>query len=211
MILIHSIETVKIKKTKERDFSITYDPFFSFFFSLYKIKYKRENDIIHFECDSFQSLKEFIDNSTTKRLNYDKTIKMIYDIGFIIKSLEQKEKAILSFSLDDITVIDENVFFFINTGKILPILNNEITLKMPIDIKKSFLTPDVDWKHLPIKTHFTTGIYSFALLVIYATTKINYQKKINDDFFNPIYQTKLYYFLLRCLNDNPEERQFLYI
>ena len=69
----------------------------------------------------------------------------------------------------------------------------------------------MDWKHLPIKTHFTTGIYSFALLVIYATTKINYQKKINDDFFNPIYQTKLYYFLLRCLNDNPEERQFLYI
>ena len=118
MILIHSIDTVKIKKIKEKEFSITYDPFFSFFFSLYKIKYKRENDIIHFECDSFQSLKEFINNSTTKRLNYDKTIKMIYDIGFIIKSLEQKEKAILSFSLDDITVIDENVFFLINTGKI---------------------------------------------------------------------------------------------
>ena len=86
MILIHSIDTVKIKKIKEKEFSITYDPFFSFFFSLYKIKYKRENDIIHFECDSFQSLKEFINNSTTKRLNYDKTIKMIYDIGFIIKN-----------------------------------------------------------------------------------------------------------------------------
>ena len=152
-----------------------------------------------------------MNNSNNKQLTYDKAIKLIYDIGFIIKSLEQKEKAILSFSLDDITVIDENIFFFVNTGKILPILNNEITLKMPISMKQSFLTPDVDWKHLPIKAHFNTGIYSFALLVIYATTKINYQKKINDDFFNPIYQTKLYYFLLRCLNDNPEERQFLYI
>ena len=57
MILIHSIETINIKKIKERSFSITYDPFFSFFFSLYKIKHKRENEIIHFECDSFQSLK----------------------------------------------------------------------------------------------------------------------------------------------------------
>ena len=211
MALIHSIENISIKKIKEGEYSIDYDSFFTSFFYLYKIGYKRENDLIYFNCNTIQTLKHLINVSEIKKLSYDKTIKLIYDIGFIIKSLEEKKKSILCFSLDDIIVIDEHIFFFINTVKILPILKNEIILKIPIDIKKSFLTPDTDWKHLPIKTHFKTGLYSFALLVINIITNTSYEKNKIDTILNPIYQTKLYYFILRCLNDNPEERLFLYI
>ncbi|MEX0597970.1 MAG: hypothetical protein WD512_15885 [Candidatus Paceibacterota bacterium] len=211
MTIIHSVDAIKIKKINDREYSITNDPFFSSFFSLYNIQHKRENEFIIFNCQSIKTLKEFIKNSTVERLSYDAMIKFIYDIGFTIKTLEQQQKAILCFGLDDIMVINENIYFFINSGKILPIIKKQITLKMPLDIKKSFLTPDVNWKQLPIKAHFNTGIYSFALLLIYTSTKTLYEKGINDDILNPIFQTKLYYFILRCLNDNPDERMFLYI
>lgn len=211
MTIIHSVDSIKITKINDEEYSISNDPFFTSFFSLYNIPHKRESDLIIFNCKSIQTLEHFIKNSELKRLSYDAMIKLIYDIGFTIKTLEQQQQAILCFGLDDIMVINENIFFFINTGKILPIIKKHITLKNPLYIKKSFLTPDTNWKQLPIKVHFNTGIYSFALLLIYASTNTLYEKGINDDILNPIYQTKLYYFILRCLNDNPDERIFLYV
>jgi len=211
MEIIHSVDTINIKKISDNEYSITSHPFFISFFSLYNIQHKRENDLIIFNCQSINSLQKFIKNSTSDRLSYDDMTKFIYDMGFTIKTLEQQQKAILCFGLDDIMVINGNIFFFINTGKILPIIKKQLTLKVPIDIKKSFLTPDINWKQLPIKSHFNNGIYSFALLLIYTSTKTLYEKGINDEILNPIYQTKLYYFILRCLNNNPDERMFLYI
>jgi len=211
MTIIHSIDAIKIKKINDNEYSITNDPFFVSFFSLYNIQCKRETDFIIFNCKTIQTLKDFIKNSPLNRLSYDAMIKLIYDIGFTIKTLEEQQKAILCFGLDDIMVINENIFFFINSKKILQIIKKQITLKVPLDIKTSFLPPDVNWKQLPIKTHFKTGIYSFALLLIYTSTNTFYEKGINDAILNPIYQTKLYYFILRCLNDNPDERLFLYV
>lgn len=207
MTLIHSVGAIEIKNIGNQEYSITSDPYLFSFFSLYKIKTKREKSDIIFKCNSIETLSEFIKNNEDKKISYDSLIKLIYDVGFTIKSLEQTEKAILCFSLDDIIVIDKHIFFFVNTSKILPIVKEYVTLKVPIDIKDSFLTPDTNWKGLPIKTHYKTGIYSFALLAIYAFTNSLYSPEVLD----PISNTKLYYFILRCLNDNPAERLFLYI
>jgi len=207
MTIIHSVGRIEIKNIGNEEYSITSDPYLFSFFSLYKIKTKREKSDIIFKCSSIEPLSEFIKNSEDKKISYDSLIKLIYDVGFTIKSLEQTEKAILCFSLDDIIVIDKHIFFFVNTSKILPIIKQQITLKVPIDIKSSFLTPGINWKGLPIKTHYKTGIYSFALMAMYAFTNSSY----SPESLNPIFNTKLYYFILRCLKDNPEERSFFYI
>jgi hypothetical protein len=59
--------------------------------------------------------------------------------------------------------------------------------------------------------HYSTGFYSFACLIIYLLTNERYDLLKNDDILKPIYNTKMYYFILRCLNNNLQERCFLYI
>ena len=65
----------------------------------------------------------------------------------------------------------------------------------------------------PLQVHFKTIYYSAAQLIIYFLLNVD---RIPDDtadteFMNPIKNTKLYWFLLRCLTPVPTERKYIYI
>ena len=195
----------------ESFYSIPYDSYIDFLFNNYNIKYKTNNGMIFFECKSLQTLKEFIENNEDDReLNHNIIIKLIYDTGILIKNLEEDKRGIFCFSLDDYVVINNDFFFFINGFKLSNIYKNQLMLKTPIDINENFINKDeVDISHLPIKQYYKNSYYSFGLMVFYLLTyERYYDEKINrmEDNYPPIY-----YFLLRCLNDNPNERYFIYI
>jgi hypothetical protein len=63
-----------------------------------------------------------------------------------------------------------------------------------------------------LQLHFKTIYYSVAQLVIYFLLNVD---RIPDDddiaYLNPIKNTKLYWFLLRCLNPVPAQRKYIYI
>jgi hypothetical protein len=61
--------------------------------------------------------------------------------------------------------------------------------------------------------HFKTVYYSAAQLVIYFLLNVDRTPEDADDvaYMNPIKFTKLYWFLLRCLNPVPAERKYIYI
>lgn len=65
----------------------------------------------------------------------------------------------------------------------------------------------------PLQVHFKTIFYSAAQLIVYFLLNVD---RIPDDtadpeFMNPIKNTKLYWFLLRCLTPMPAERKYIYI
>jgi hypothetical protein len=64
--------------------------------------------------------------------------------------------------------------------------------------------------HAIKSVHFKTVYYSAAQLVIYFLLNVD---RIPDDnaYMDPIKHTKLYWFLLRCLNPVPAERKYIYI
>jgi len=193
-------------------YSITYDPFFIFIFGIYNIKHEKiDKSKIKFFCESIEPLSKYIKRNSKKEghISYESIIKIIYDLGFTIKTLENSNKSILCFSIDDIIVLNDETFLFINTQKILDITNKKnITLKQPINLKNSFLTPDVDWNVLPVKANYTSSYYSLADMLIF----ILFGEKWDGDIslLNPIIKTKLYYLLLRCLEKEPSKRQLLY-
>lgn len=193
------------------EYLIPYDPYIVFIFENYKIDYikdKNENDYIHFKCESIQSLNEFIINNG---FNYNTIIKLIYDTGILIKNLEEDRRGIFCFSLDDFIVINNNIFLFTNTLKVSSIYRNQITLKIPINKNEQFIDIAINhFSQLPIKGPYTHSYYSFGLMVFYLLTKERYSEETKS-LLNQIYQTPLYYFLLRCLNANPQERYYLYI
>jgi hypothetical protein len=61
--------------------------------------------------------------------------------------------------------------------------------------------------------HFKTVYYSVAQLVIYFLLNVDRIPHDADDiaYLNPIKNTQLYWFLLRCLNPVPAERKYVYI
>jgi hypothetical protein len=77
-----------------------------------------------------------------------------------------------------------------------------------------FMSPEL--QHLaarpatPFSVHFKTIYHSAAQLIIYFLLNVD---RIPDDadYLNPIKFTKLYWFLLRCLNPVPAERSYIYV
>lgn len=213
--IIHKIDNIEIISLTKRDtYSITSDVFFSTFFSLYNIPYTSINREIHFECKTIISLENYL--LRHKKLSSDAVLKLIYDIGFIIKTLEKTGNSIFAFSLRDIVILNGEIFMFVNPSKIVETKNGEVILRSPIDLTNSFISPEIKIERLPIKCDLGFTYYSFGLLILYLITKKRYS--LYDQFsdgsgsnilsdLKDLCGTKLYFFILRCL----DEKQFLYI
>ena len=62
------------------------------------------------------------------------------------------------------------------------------------------------------KVHFKTAYYSAAQLVIHFLLNVDVSPDTDlNECLQPIKGTKLYWFLLRCLNRAPSERKYIYI
>ena len=74
------------------------------------------------------------------------------------------------------------------------------------------LQPQAQQPH-QLQLHFKTIYYSVAQLVIYFLLNVDRIPHDADDiaYLNPIKNTKLYWFLLRCLNPVPAQRKYIYI
>ena len=84
--------------------------------------------------------------------------------------------------------------------------------------KPYFSSPEIiNTNKLPALIHYKSCYYSLGLLIVFCYFG-EYLLKGNDipskeslEFsLKPIYLSKLYWFLLRCLQDNPEKRTLLY-
>ena len=144
-------------------------------------------------------------------------------------------------SIDDLeSTLDDNRmdprFLFLNDHLIFELdddgalimdhaLKTKDTGKSKSKAKYAFMSPEL--QHLSTKSnnappshatpshatksvHFKTVYYSAAQLIIYFLLNVDH---IPDDaaYMNPIKYTKLYWFLLRCLNPVPAERKYIYI
>jgi hypothetical protein len=64
----------------------------------------------------------------------------------------------------------------------------------------------------PVQVHFKTIYHSAAQLFIYFLLNVDHIPEDDDAaYLNPIKDTKLYWFLLRCLNPVPTDRKYIYI
>lgn len=82
--------------------------------------------------------------------------------------------------------------------------------------KYTFVSPELQHlldsnAELPMQLHFKTIFYSAANLFIYFLLNVEHIPEDGDAYLNPIKYTKLYWFLLRCLNQVPEQRKYIYI
>ena len=186
------------------------------------------------KASSIIPLTKFLLKKENKQgVSFDVILHFIGNIGNQLTFLKNQGFSIPFFSLEDIIVIDEIVFAFVNNDKVFKIENdgvsgrrNIITIDYPIiyDAHTSFIPPNIGFRDsssnsqrerdmkLPIQVHFSAAFYSLAQICIYVFLR----KKIKDqeDYekeASPFIYTSLYWCLKRCLDKDENRRILLYV
>jgi hypothetical protein len=238
---IHKIITNNNKESKSQ-YQFSYSNYYIDLFKIYKIPFNIKNkefidkeilneeniesviiiDDINYEITTFENFIKY-NQYDMFQIDNDVILKIIYDIGFIIKLLERENKSIFSISINDIIVVNNNTFLFINKSKILNInkkyinyynsLTNEEILKLPLSILK--ITEN---NELSIKVYYTNVYYSFGILLLdllYWHKRENYITNSNCyiilKLFKKYKYCGIYYFIKRCIDEDINKRTLLFL
>ena len=170
-----------------------------------EIKENETDKSITIVCSSIMSLEEFLSSKPHLAMEYEEVEQLILDIGLQNMILGTYKKGIFFLNLEDILVIDKRFFLLRDLTHVLDVKKQDkLLLSYPMRIEKSderFIAPELKMidKVLPFYASVTVGYYSLAKICILCLGLL-------DD-LGPIKDSKMYFFLERCLS---EERYFLY-
>jgi hypothetical protein len=227
MTILFDNNSYRIEKTSDYSYTLLVKHEYKQEIYLSLLKTKIINNLIiddetnksFFNCESILSLNTYLKNQDNNKMTETQCIKMISDISKQIKYLNIINYCFYGFDLDDILVINNNTFFVASAMYLLPIDDSYNILFDKIFLKPYFNSPEIlQLTNLPSKIRQTTIYYSLGLLVTYCLLNeyllvANEIKLTNEieDILKPIFYSKIYWFLKRCLNENCEERKLLLI
>jgi hypothetical protein len=148
-------------------------------------------------------------------LDYLHVEKMILDLGVQMLVLAKYQTGLCGLTLDAISVLNEDLFLLTDLQQVRAFKKVKavtapslLAFTYPItvtDSDQAFLAPELreklEAKVLPFTTTRSVGYYSLAKLCLACLQLENLE---------PLQGSKLYYFLERCLQVEPSEREFLY-
>jgi len=155
-------------------------------------------------------------------LNIPQAASLLQNLVTQLIYLNHNNYTILGYHPENIIVINDKTFIYINNEFIKEIdENDEIQITSPFSKNDFFLSPELsNITNIPSNVHYKTTYYSLAYLIIILlinSNNNNYNESINQDNpiqllnFHPIKNTKMYWFLSRCLYVDPSKRTLLFI
>ena len=194
---------------------LRYKFFLKFISSYVNLKMERSSKIT-FEAEKVETLKEYL--SREKNLSYHYCKSLFLDIGEQIIELEKHNFGYLDIDINDIAIIksdNDNIsMIFLNIDKpFFKVEKNIIKINKPFK-KNLLISPQIkNISDIPTQIIYKQNIfYSLAKLICICINNIdkdNYEDYKKD--LDIILETKLYWALLRCLKDKPENRYYLLI
>jgi hypothetical protein len=183
----------------------------AFFYDLNEEKLSNEQTII-FTAENIKPLSILLKEG---KLTNQMAIKMTHDLSKQIAYLETKFLAFYGFNLDDILVINDDIFLIASIKHLLKIeQDNCIYFYSPIG-KPYFPNPELNkLTKLPAKIDYRSSYYSLGALILFSLTNIyifSEEEEDLDHILEPIYYTKIFWFIRRCFKEKSEERILLFI
>ena len=171
---------------------------------------------LSFNATSVKSLKSFLNSS----LPYELVLKIIYQLSIQLKYLiETHNETFIGYNINNVIVIDDTTFVYISNEELCKIEVDQITITYPFSRNDFYISPDIsNIKEIPSTVHYKSVFYSLGCLILdclfFTHEEANEDEertphKILDKL--PMKQTKLYYFLKRCLSEEPNNRYLLFI
>ena len=167
-----------------------------------------ETSSIYFCAENITPLKDLIKNNS---LSHNKCIKLIYDLTNQILYLKKLGYSFYGFNINDILVVDE-LFMFCSAEYVAPLVNELIIFYSPIK-QAYFSNPELyNLTTLPSEISYKCCYYSLGTLVVYCLLNA-YINKIEEieKVIEPLYNTKIYWFIKRCLDPDINKRELLLI
>jgi hypothetical protein len=159
------------------------------------------------KAESIKPMKLFLKERKNK-ISYEDGMQFLFDIGNQIQTLERFLLGIPFIEIDDIVVIDNKHFFYLDDSKILDINRTTIEIDEPYKISPFFSPEFKNIKGLPEEISYKSSYYSLGSLIVFC---IFNEYFVDMDILKPIYTTKLYWALERMLQDDPKDRFYLII
>jgi len=213
---IHKIGGVEVIKNKTNEYHLQLENNNPAFWKLFPWKLlnilkstETANKInVFFKANSVETLREFLTRKL-KRISYDDALHLFTNINEQLESLEKNGLGIPVFDMKDIIVVDNKTYFFINQQNVFTI-DSQKAMTISTPIPKTFCAPEIcKIKTLPVTIPYQAGLFSIAALTTFALTNSeNPDYKVN---LESIWQTPLYWALMRCLDPIPDSRVFLLI
>lgn len=174
------------------------------------------NNIINIKIigSETKTLENYLDKH--KFMDYDLVEEMIVYLGSQLGILHKHSLGFLVFNLKHISVLDDKYFIFNSFNDLCKLDSNEnLMCNFPIDIQKNeknrnniFIAPELKNNViLPIITNISSSYYSFGLLCVRSLGISD----VGDLNLDAIYNSRIYYFLKRCLENDPNKRYFIYL
>ena len=142
-------------------------------------------------------------------MTYPEVETMAFHLSLQLQHLEEKGFTLLLWQPSDILVMHDgsghNLYLLANLSQMVPLdkkNRNELVLIYPTiyPLPKERCAPELlKMNALPFRTHRSASYYSLALLCLLYLS------------LDSIQETKLFYFLERCLKEEPKERSLLYL
>jgi len=177
------------------------------------IHYDEEKSVIFFSAENVLSFKEYLLEHRT----YKKCIKMIDDLTKQMINLKKMGYGFYGFDINDILTID-NTFIFCSTENLLPVIEDNIIFYFPIKTPY-FSSPEImKLTNLPSEINYKCSFYSLGVLVVFYLLNnyllVGNEIKSVEEIENillPLNNTKIYWFIKRCLEENIDKRVLLLI
>jgi len=165
--------------------------------------------VIKINSSNIKTLPEYL-HYKKKLIPYDTIGELVSAVIYIEKELEKMNKSIIYYDFEDIVVIDNKVFLFINDSKITEILNDSISINYPLSKSLPFLHPEIkNADILPLILSYKASYYSLGMIVIKLLLPEKHEILLTDELSKMLYPTKLYWFLSNSLNEIPENRKLI--
>ena len=167
---------------------------------------------LSFYAKSCCSLRELL-SQRREKLQYDECVKMAQCIGQQLFYLEKYAHTFSWFNLDHIIVIEGSSFLCIGLEQLMSIdAFGRIWFTTPFSLKHPHIAPEIQrLKTLPSYVTYKAAYYSLGSLITFClaeddenSTKIPLRLEFIAD-------TKLYWFILRCINNEPNARLLLFV
>jgi hypothetical protein len=172
-----------------------------------------------FKALSVKSFEQFKDEQCKlngKNFQYNLILKIIYSLSKQIHYLLNNEsKCFYKLDVSNILVIDDCKFIYLSHEHLNDVKETKIVIYRPISKTNGYLSPELkNINSIPISINYKTIYYSLGLLILDNNINISTEKEINillDNELKYIKDTKIYYFLKRCLCNDPNKRFLLYV
>ena len=155
------------------------------------------------------SLRELL-SQRREKLQYIEGVKMAQCLGQQLFYLEKYAHTFSWFNIDNILVIDESSFLCVGLEQLMPVdAFGRIWFTTPFSLKQPHIAPEIQrLTILPSWVSYKAAYYSLGSLITFCLVE---DTGLDKNVIEFIADTKLYWFLLRCIDPVASARILLFV